>query len=204
MMNLHHLMTPQEAEVLEVWRPNTNYAFMEFIQQALNVLHAAKKSGQISDMENHQLREKVLKLRANLGSLGIHQVSQPPYGVRQMVGFIVMIYNMFYAIARGVATMEIYNLSGGDITEQNSTENNNLLLLVLGILNFLVVTSSFFGLLQMCDSLRDLYGDGIMTLDVMNAVNFVVMRSKQVRRRAKPARTALPRDSRSIKHHTFT
>ncbi|GMI07512.1 hypothetical protein TrRE_jg3493 [Triparma retinervis] len=179
MMNLHHLMTPQEAEVLEVWRPNTNYAFMEFIQQSLNVLQAAKKLDQISDMENHQLREKVLTLRANLGSLGIHQVSQPPYGVRQMVGFIVMIYNMFYAIARGVATMEIYKLIGSDITEQNSTDNNPLLL-VLGILNFLVVTSSFFGLLQMCDSLRDLYGDGIMTLDVMNAVNFVVKRSKQI------------------------
>jgi len=30
MINLHHLMTPQEAQVLEVWRPGTSYASKEF------------------------------------------------------------------------------------------------------------------------------------------------------------------------------
>jgi hypothetical protein len=119
MINMHHLMTPQESQVLEVserakraqrsllvmcrklthllsraqiWRPNSTYCRLEFMVQAMNVLASARRNDQLSDVLEVDLRQNILKLRGLLGGIGYLIEAEPPFGTRQMVGFVVLLY----------------------------------------------------------------------------------------------------------------
>ncbi|GMI29516.1 hypothetical protein TeGR_g246 [Tetraparma gracilis] len=207
MINMHHLMTPQESQVLEIWRPNSTYCRLEFMVQAMNVLASARRNDQLSDVLEVDLRQNILKLRGLLGGIGYLIEAEPPFGARQMVGFVVLLYNMFYAFTRGVATYEAFattsvvetidfeladkscgDLAGeilGDVCTRSMTTSVNTTayapeMLIMGFINFFVVANCFFGILQMCDQLRDITGDGPMSVEIMPAVNGCINKGKQI------------------------
>ena len=181
----------------------------------MNVCNAAKNEGQISDVQESDMKAIILRFRAAIATLGDALEHEPPFSTRQMVGFVVLFYNMTYAFTRGVATFEAFatisstttgvetiigdivgdcapladafagvegctRTASIDIETSITTVEYNLTMLILGAFQFLIVLCCYFGLLQMCDCLRNIYGDGIMSLNVMGIVNFAITCPKKL------------------------
>jgi len=122
MINLWHLLTPQEMEMLEVLRPNTSYAHKEFCVYCAEVCTNSLQHGELDPRTYDRLISLICTLRSMASGPNTIHGREPPFAVRQMASFAVFFYVSFLAFCKGVNAGAEMILTTPSLERGTSTE----------------------------------------------------------------------------------